>query len=54
MAIGPIGMTMCVEYRLTAAGVKLRERVNGICTWTFDCLADIEASRTRYDEAGRP
>jgi DNA-binding HxlR family transcriptional regulator len=40
-----------VEYSLTAAGVALREVVDGMCGWTQTFLKHIEASRARFDDA---
>jgi DNA-binding HxlR family transcriptional regulator len=42
-----------VEYRLTVAGRELLATVTGICAWTRDHLAVIEAARERFD-AARP
>ncbi|MFC9648607.1 winged helix-turn-helix transcriptional regulator [Streptomyces sp. NPDC056937] len=41
-----------VEYRLTEAGLALRDTVNGMCAWTRRYLSEIEAARHRYDTHG--
>ena len=40
-----------VEYRLTELGESLRPAVESLGTWAFSHQADIEAARTRFDEA---
>ncbi|QBS38929.1 transcriptional regulator [Nocardia sp. CS682] len=37
-----------VEYRLTPAGVKLRDIVNNICVWTYEHLDEIEEARRSH------
>ncbi|NGO40782.1 winged helix-turn-helix transcriptional regulator [Streptomyces ureilyticus] len=38
-----------VEYTLTEAGQGLRATIDGMCAWTRNYLAHIEASRRRFD-----
>ncbi|MFG2826918.1 winged helix-turn-helix transcriptional regulator [Streptomyces sp. NPDC048434] len=38
-----------VDYRLTEAGLALRDTVNGMCAWTRRYLKEIETARHRYD-----
>ncbi|MFB7494078.1 winged helix-turn-helix transcriptional regulator [Streptomyces sp. NPDC056161] len=39
-----------VDYRLTEAGLELRDRINGMCTWTRRYLDEIESARRRFDD----
>ncbi|MFJ9210822.1 winged helix-turn-helix transcriptional regulator [Streptomyces sp. NPDC102264] len=41
-----------VEYRLTEAGLALRDTVNGMCSVTRRYLSEIEAARHLYDTRG--
>ncbi|RYJ32000.1 transcriptional regulator, HxlR family [Streptomyces sp. L-9-10] len=41
-----------VEYRLTEAGLALRDTVNGMCSVTRRYLGEIEAARHLYDTRG--
>ncbi|MGW7269656.1 winged helix-turn-helix transcriptional regulator [Streptomyces sp. NPDC054864] len=41
-----------VEYRLTEAGEGLLATVDGMCAWTHQYLAEIEAARSRFDARG--
>ncbi|MFD9905108.1 winged helix-turn-helix transcriptional regulator [Streptomyces sp. NPDC059063] len=38
-----------VEYTLTAAGLALRQTVDGMCAWTQRYLGHIETARHRFD-----
>lgn len=38
-----------VDYTLTQPGSELRATIDGMCAWTSRHLADIEASRRRFD-----
>ncbi len=43
-----------VEYALTPLGETLLEAVTGLLVWADAHLGDIDAARTRYDEANGP